>query len=287
MTAPSVKEAFEAIPFDDDADQVKTWKGLALSAISDMRRYADDDLPRRRMVSVDAYEADAVRLAIPQAPAPSAARERIARIIDPDAYVALDELAKEGDETSDSVRRYLRGVYDPHVNAALAKADAILALLTDAAAIRAAHIEVLRGLVYSCADQVNLTGPDKTTGSHLIDLIDIIERTTDMPIDKIARWTGFIQGVLAARGLLNVDDERNRTRPIFAAAIRAADDSSDKWQHRKRGTTYTIIGQALAQCEKPITDNETVLVYRDVDSGKWAIRRPDEFHDGRFERVEK
>lgn len=81
MTAPSVREAFEAIPFDDDADQVKTWKGLALSAISDMRRYADDDLPNRRMVSVEAYEADAVRLATPPAPTPGAAREKIARAL--------------------------------------------------------------------------------------------------------------------------------------------------------------------------------------------------------------
>jgi len=53
---------FEDIPFDDDADEVKTWKGLALSAISDMRRYADDALPLRRMVSVESYEEDAVRL---------------------------------------------------------------------------------------------------------------------------------------------------------------------------------------------------------------------------------
>jgi hypothetical protein len=53
---------FEEIPFNDDADEVRTWKGLALSAISDMRRYADDDLPHRRMVSVEAYEEDAIRL---------------------------------------------------------------------------------------------------------------------------------------------------------------------------------------------------------------------------------
>lgn len=54
---------FEDILFDDDADEVKTWKGLALSAIMDMRRYAADHSSERRMVSVVAYEADAVRLA--------------------------------------------------------------------------------------------------------------------------------------------------------------------------------------------------------------------------------
>lgn len=55
-------EAFTRIFFEDDADEVKTWKGLALSAIMDMRRYAHDETPSRRLVSVEAYEADAVRI---------------------------------------------------------------------------------------------------------------------------------------------------------------------------------------------------------------------------------
>lgn len=53
---------FDRIPFDDDADEVRTWKGLALSAIMDLRRYAHDEGPERRLVSAEAYEADAVRL---------------------------------------------------------------------------------------------------------------------------------------------------------------------------------------------------------------------------------
>ena len=50
------------IPFNDDADKVKTWKGLALSAIMDLRRYATDEFPERRLVSAYDHEADAVRL---------------------------------------------------------------------------------------------------------------------------------------------------------------------------------------------------------------------------------
>lgn len=38
------------------------------------------------------------------------------------------------------------------------------------------------------------------------------------PVDKTGRWLGFVQGVLAARGLLDVDTERDRTRPMFHAA---------------------------------------------------------------------
>lgn len=59
---------FDSIPFEDDADEVKTWKGLAISAIMDLRRYAKDRFPERRLVSAEAYEADAVRLNQQSAP---------------------------------------------------------------------------------------------------------------------------------------------------------------------------------------------------------------------------
>lgn len=41
-----------------------------------------------------------------------------------------------------------------------------------------------------------------------------------MPTDKISRWIGFIQGVLATKGLLSVAAERDRTRPLFHEAYR-------------------------------------------------------------------
>jgi hypothetical protein len=40
----------------------------------------------------------------------------------------------------------------------------------------------------------------------------------DLPSDKISRWLGFIQGVLAVRGRLSVSAERDATRPIFHRA---------------------------------------------------------------------
>lgn len=39
-----------------------------------------------------------------------------------------------------------------------------------------------------------------------------------MPIDKLNRWIGFIQGVMTAHGTLDVTEERDRTRPIFHKA---------------------------------------------------------------------
>jgi hypothetical protein len=42
-----------------------------------------------------------------------------------------------------------------------------------------------------------------------------------MPLDKVSRWVGFIQGVLATKGLLSVSEERDRTRPLFHEAYAA------------------------------------------------------------------
>lgn len=42
----------------------------------------------------------------------------------------------------------------------------------------------------------------------------------DMPEDKSSRWLGFIQGCLAMRGLIDVDTERDISRPIFHSLTR-------------------------------------------------------------------
>jgi len=51
---------------------------------------------------------------------------------------------------------------------------------------------------------------------HLIWMCEkIIENSWDWPYDKTGRWIGFIQGILAAQGLLNIQAERDFTRPMF------------------------------------------------------------------------
>ena len=41
----------------------------------------------------------------------------------------------------------------------------------------------------------------------------------DMPIDKASRWLGFVQWCLVMRGLLDVDEERDYTRPLFKDTV--------------------------------------------------------------------
>jgi len=48
-------------------------------------------------------------------------------------------------------------------------------------------------------------------------MIDVV-LTTDMLEDKQSRWLGFIQGVMTVYDLLDVDTERNFSRPLFHQA---------------------------------------------------------------------
>lgn len=42
-----------------------------------------------------------------------------------------------------------------------------------------------------------------------------IEAGESLPIDKLSRWLGFVQGCLLMRGLLDTDEERDASRPLF------------------------------------------------------------------------
>lgn len=44
---------------------------------------------------------------------------------------------------------------------------------------------------------------------------EIIIHGEDMSEDKISRWLGFIQGCLAMRGMIDVDEERDTSRALF------------------------------------------------------------------------
>lgn len=59
--------------------------------------------------------------------------------------------------------------------------------------------------------------PHRTSLRNLEFLLERILADEEMPEDKANRWIGFVQGVLAARGILNVDAERNATRQVFHA----------------------------------------------------------------------
>ena len=58
-----------------------------------------------------------------------------------------------------------------------------------------------------------------------------------------------------------------------------------RWRHKKRGTTYDLVGEAQVQAndDSPLTDYEVVAVYRGANGELW-VRRLSEFME-RFEAV--
>lgn len=46
-------------------------------------------------------------------------------------------------------------------------------------------------------------------------LVEAITNGAKYPLDKLHRWLGFIQGVLAMKGVICVEAERNFTRPLL------------------------------------------------------------------------
>lgn len=57
------------------------------------------------------------------------------------------------------------------------------------------------------------------------------------PVDKTSRWIGFIQGVLTVSGVLDTNEERDRTRPFFHEAYEAMGfDKPKTSQHPSQGS---------------------------------------------------
>lgn len=60
--------------------------------------------------------------------------------------------------------------------------------------------------------------PERCRGEALAALCqEGIDNGASYPFDKMSRWLGFTQGVLAAVGAIDVDQERDFTRPLLHA----------------------------------------------------------------------
>lgn len=75
---------------------------------------------------------------------------------------------------------------------------------------------IVEPLLYLAQQEEDIENPPPFTGLDNLEflLTRILEDET-LPEDKIHRWIGFVQGVMAARGIIDVKFERNRTRAIF------------------------------------------------------------------------
>lgn len=91
--------------------------------------------------------------------------------------------------------------------------------------LREAFVETIAGLRQRLL-RVSFTLFDKPQQSapHLLWMLDELDRKLDrFPVDKTGRWIGYVQGVLACNGFLDVNEERDRTRPLFQKAYSTAE----------------------------------------------------------------
>jgi hypothetical protein len=85
--------------------------------------------------------------------------------------------------------------------------------------------------------------PNKTSNKHLKWMCEqMIENLSshEYPIDKAARWLGFVQGVMIMKKHITVDEERNFSRPLFSPFYKN-DEKSFRDQFvecRENGTSF-------------------------------------------------
>ncbi len=76
-------------------------------------------------------------------------------------------------------------------------------------------------------DEIGYDSPE-----HLIGMINEMKSEGETwPLDKLARWLGYIQGVMFMREWIDVDAERDRTRPLF--------ESVDNYRSGMQNVTYS------------------------------------------------
>ena len=66
-------------------------------------------------------------------------------------------------------------------------------------------------------------------------------------------------------------------------------DPNEVWatyRHKKRGTTYTVMGLATMQIDGSPLDMEKAVIYQSNFDGSMWVRPLAEFEDGRFERAD-
>lgn len=57
------------------------------------------------------------------------------------------------------------------------------------------------------------------------------------------------------------------------------------YRHRKRGTTYMIVGEAELQTSEALPEGSMLVVYRCQKTGNLWAQPHSEFTDGRFEKI--
>ncbi|WWT39561.1 hypothetical protein [Microcystis phage Mae-JY02] len=79
---------------------------------------------------------------------------------------------------------------------------------------------------------------------------------------------------------------RQNCRDAIAAIPARGVGVKERVQHKKRGSTYRVLGRGKVQTDTPLTDYAEVVVYQAEADGTVWVRPVSEFKDGRFAALE-
>ena len=95
------------------------------------------------------------------------------------------------------------------------KHQVFIEVMIDDLPVRMAHKDTILELIPLIPNVIPGSGL-RTSPTNLRWMLQrCLDEILTFPVDKLGRWVGFVQGVLALSGFMDVDEERNRTRDRF------------------------------------------------------------------------
>lgn len=75
--------------------------------------------------------------------------------------------------------------------------------------------EIMKKITCRYKAKIHLLNDDGAE-ERLLSMIDMLcDNANDWPVDKTSRWLGFIQGALWINNIIDINEERDFTRPLF------------------------------------------------------------------------
>lgn len=101
--------------------------------------------------------------------------------------------------------------------------------------IREAHSQEIQDLYFSIPKHIE-GSTERTSPANLEWMLwRLADEIDTFPVDKQGRWIGFVQGVLALSGHIDVDEVRNRSRSRYHTAYLATGQVIPKTKNLEDG----------------------------------------------------
>jgi hypothetical protein len=115
--------------------------------------------------------------------------------------------------------------------------------------------------------------PDEASSDHLTWMcVQSLENLYKWPEDKLSRWLGYVQGVLAVRYIIDIQEERDLSRPLFHSAYNNASAPVPPTLNKKATKRVVVFLDSLAYLLEGIRrTREGVVCSGLVANGGWTM----------------